>query len=130
VAIDGPTYRHLKAFLLDRATHRSAENLAIDFAQIPYARYAPVRRQLLNLLRAVNDVRARTGYEPLPHSVLKLRRRIYRPFEPTGVRRVSDTKGCRNGLYGMAILPRVVLPTDRLPMLYRGVSSNLSRRDP
>jgi len=27
----------------------------------------------------------------------------------------------RNGLYGMAILPLVVLPTDRLPMLYRGV---------
>jgi len=84
VAIDGPTYRQLKAYLLDRATHRSAENLAIDFARIPYARYAPVRRQLLNLLRAVNDARARTGYEPLPHSVLKLRRRIYRPFDSLG----------------------------------------------
>lgn len=81
VAIDRPTYKQLKTFLLDRATHRSVENLAIDFARIPYARYAPVRRQLLNLLRAVNDARARTGYESLPYSVLKLRRKIVKPFE-------------------------------------------------
>jgi hypothetical protein len=86
VAIDPTTYRQLKAFLLERATHRSAENLATDFGRIPYSRYAPVRRQLLNLLRAVNDVRARTGYDPLPHSVLKLRRKIYKPFEPLACR--------------------------------------------
>jgi len=33
---------------------------------------------------------------------------------------LTTPAGCRNGLYGMAILPLVVLPTDRLPMLYRG----------
>lgn len=81
VAIDPRTYRELKELFLDRACHRSAENLAAEFGRLPYARYAPVRRQLLNLLRAVNSARARTGYEPLPYSVLKLRRAIVRPFD-------------------------------------------------
>lgn len=80
VAIDPPTYKQLKTFFLDRACHRSIDNLARDFARVPYARYAPIRRQLLTILRAVNAARARTGYEPVPHSALKLRRKIVQPF--------------------------------------------------
>ena len=75
VRIDGPSYKQLKAFFVERATHRSAENLKADFGRVPFARYAPIRRQLLNILRAVNDARARMGYEPLPHAVLRLRRK-------------------------------------------------------
>lgn len=82
VRIDNPTYRQLKAFFLDRACHRSADNLAVDFARVPYARYAPVRRQLLTIHRAVNEARARMGYQPLPVSVLRLRRQIVSPFDP------------------------------------------------
>ena len=81
VAIDRPTCKQLKTFFLDRAAHRPSENLATDFARVPYARYAPVRRQLLNILRAVIDARARTPYEPLPFPPLKARRRIVKPFE-------------------------------------------------
>ncbi len=80
VQIDIETYRQLKAYFLERACHRSVENLAGDFARVPFARYAPVRRQLLNILRAVNDSRARTGYDPAPHAVLRLRRKIVQPF--------------------------------------------------
>ena len=80
VRMDQPTYRQLKAFFLARSCHRSVENLAADFARVPYARFAPVRRQLLCIRRAVNDARARVGFEPLPHSVLRLRRTIVRPF--------------------------------------------------
>ncbi|MBX3438184.1 MAG: hypothetical protein KF861_11885 [Planctomycetaceae bacterium] len=80
VRIDNPTCKQLKAFFLDRACHRSVENLAIDFARVPYARYAPIRRQLLSILKAVNEARARTAYQPLPHSVLRLRRQIVQPF--------------------------------------------------
>lgn len=80
VAIDPPTYKQLKEYFLDRSCHRSPENLAADFARVPYARYAPVRRQLLTILRAVNAARARMGYDSLPYSVLKLRRQIVRPF--------------------------------------------------
>lgn len=80
VRIDNETYRDLKAFFLERACHRSVENLSRDFARVPYARYAPVRRQLLILLRAVNSARARTGYEPVPTSALRLLRQIVSPF--------------------------------------------------
>jgi len=74
VRIDDDTYRQLRDHLLDLATHRSAENLAREFARIPFARYAPIRRQLLNILRAVNERRKQHNFELLNHSVLKLRR--------------------------------------------------------
>ena len=85
VRIDNETYCDLKAFFLERACHRSVESLAKDFACVPYARYAPVRRQLLKLLRIVNEARARTGFEPVLHSALRLRRKIVKPFEPVQV---------------------------------------------
>jgi len=74
VRIDDDTYRRLKAHFIDRAVHRTADTLAADLARIPFARYAPVRRQLLNILRAVNERRRQQSYEPIPPSVLKLRR--------------------------------------------------------
>lgn len=80
VRIDPATYKQLKAFFLDRACRRSLENLAADFARVPYSRYAPVRRQLLTIARATNDARARMGFEPLPYTALNLRRRIVKPF--------------------------------------------------
>ena len=82
VEIERQRYKELKAYFLDRATHRCVENLAREFRRIPYEPYAPVRRQLLNVLRAVNHVRKRAGYELLPPSVLRLRRRVVKPFEP------------------------------------------------
>jgi hypothetical protein len=80
VRIDPWTYRELKSFFLNRACHRVADNLAADFARVPYTRFAPVRRQLLTILRAVNDARDRQGYKRLSHKVLQLRRQIVRPF--------------------------------------------------
>jgi len=43
------------------AVRRPAETLADEFRMIPFEPYAPVRQQLLNLLRAVNRVRMETG---------------------------------------------------------------------
>jgi hypothetical protein len=74
------SYRHLKARLLAQALQQSAEALAATFYSVPFEPYAPVRRQLLNLLRAVNRVRKRAGLSRVPSSCLHLRRRIYRPF--------------------------------------------------
>jgi len=82
VRIDIATYRQLKAYFLDRACHRSSENLAADFARVPFARYAPVRRQLLTIARATNKARARQGYSQLPYTALRLRRRVLSPFLP------------------------------------------------
>jgi len=80
VEIERRRYLELKASLLDLAVHRSVEHLALAFYRLPFEPYAPVRRQLLNLLRAVNKARRQAGYQPVPVDVLPLRRRIVRPF--------------------------------------------------
>ena len=82
VQIERNRYNELKASFLDLATRRAARGLAREFYQLPFEPYAPVRRQLLNILRAVNAVRKRSGFEPLPFQVLPLRRRVVKPFEP------------------------------------------------
>jgi len=81
VRIHPDEYRKLKAYLVGLAPHRSVENLAAVFAAVRFERYAPVRRQLLNIWRAVNRVRETAGFEPVPVSALRLRRRVVRAFE-------------------------------------------------
>ena len=80
VRIEPTTYKELKAYFMTRACHRSVANLADDFRRIPFARYAPIRRQLLHIHRAVNRARDQMGYDPVPVSALCLRRRITLPF--------------------------------------------------
>jgi len=80
VEIERRRYLELKASLLDLAVHRSVDHLALAFYRLPFEPYAPVRRQLLNLLRAVNKARRQAGYQLVPVEVLPLRRRIVRPF--------------------------------------------------
>lgn len=80
VSIDRPVYLDLRARLLDLASHRRADELALAFYELPFERYAPVRRQLLLLLRRVNEVRKRAGFAPVSKDVLCLRRRVVRPF--------------------------------------------------
>ncbi len=82
VRIDLPDYRRLKAHLVELARHRSVDRLEAEFARIPFEPYAPVRRQLFNILRAVNRVRKHAGFERLAtERALRMRRRIRRPFE-------------------------------------------------
>ncbi|QDV66081.1 hypothetical protein Mal65_52540 [Crateriforma conspicua] len=81
VRIDRPTYKQLKAHFAGVACHRSPENLGEELGKLPFARYAPVRRQLLNLLRTANKKRQSQGYQPVPVEALRLRRgqvKIYR----------------------------------------------------
>ena len=82
VRIEQRRYSELKSWFLDQATRRSAQSLAIEFYRLPFEPYAPVRRQLVKLLQAVNAARKRAGCRPLPYEVLPLRRRVVRPFEP------------------------------------------------
>ena len=74
VRIDDNNYRMLKDRFMDLAMHRMADTLAHEFGRIPFARYAPIRRQLLNVLRAVNECRKHQNFELLPFSVLNLKR--------------------------------------------------------
>ena len=82
VRIDLDDYRELKRRLVDRALRKAPEQLAADFRALPFEPYAPVRRQLLNLLRAVNRRRKTAGLAPVPIEAIRLRRRIVKPFEP------------------------------------------------
>ncbi len=80
VRIHPSDYLTLKAYFLDLATRRSVEKLTAEFQRIPFEPYAPVRRQFLNILRAVNRERKRAGYEPIPVAALRLRRHQVSPF--------------------------------------------------
>jgi len=80
VRIAPDEYLRLKAYMVGLASHRSVENLAAEFERVRFERYAAVRRQLLNMLRAVNRVRKEAGFEPVPMSALRLRRQIVKPF--------------------------------------------------
>ena len=74
VRLTASAYTELKVYFDSIAVHRSVENLTAEFAKIEFARYAPIRRQLLNVLRRVNERRQRQTYQLLPYSVLNLRR--------------------------------------------------------
>jgi hypothetical protein len=80
VAIDRNQFLELRAWFAERALRESPDKLALAFYQLPLAPYAPVRRQLLLMLREVNRVRKVTGRKPLPPEILPLRRRVVKPF--------------------------------------------------
>ena len=85
VQIDREWYKVLQAWCLDTAIRRSAEKVALDFYRFPFEPYAPVRRQMLNLLRAVNKARKQAGQEPIPVQAIPLHRRVVKPFEPSRI---------------------------------------------
>jgi hypothetical protein len=80
VRIGREVYRELKAHLVELAKRRTLSNLTLVLRTVPFEPYAPVRRQLLNILRAMNRERKALGYEPVPISALRLHRRSVRPF--------------------------------------------------
>lgn len=82
VLIGRETYRELHGHFLDLATHRTVDGLRAMFWNLPYEPYAPVRKQLLRILRQVNAKRLAMGYERLPADALRFRRRIVKPFDP------------------------------------------------
>lgn len=84
VRIEREQYNVLKAAFLELAVRRPAERLGRMVATLPFEPYAPVRRQLLGLVRAVNGARKAAGFDPLPYSCVRMRRRIVKPFATAG----------------------------------------------
>ncbi|MGE3109334.1 MAG: hypothetical protein AB7G11_04760 [Phycisphaerales bacterium] len=80
VRIDQAQYHLLKCYFLEEATRRSAESLGAALRNLPFEPYAPVRRQLLNLVRAVNRRRVAAGLDLVEFRSLRLRRRVVGPF--------------------------------------------------
>ena len=81
VRIHPERYRSIKAYLLDLSRRRTVEQLACEFAGLPFEPYAPVRRQLLSLLKVVNHERKFAGLARVSVTCLRLRRTVVRPFE-------------------------------------------------
>lgn len=90
VRIHVEEYLKLKSHFVGLAVHRSAENLAAELHALPFAPFARVRRQYLCVLRAVNRLRRTAGFDAVPLSALRLRRRIVRPFGATTTSRDSE----------------------------------------
>ncbi len=80
VEIERERYLDLRARFVSSAAHRSMENLVLDLYELPFEPYAPIRRQLLKILRDVNDARRHAACAEVPVAVLPLRRRVVRPF--------------------------------------------------
>lgn len=98
VQIEAEMYKGLRAYFEDIALHRTARQLAAELADLPFEPYAPVRQQLLNLIRYINRRRETASLEPVGFSALRYRRRIVRPFgtvemSPATVRRIAGMAG-------------------------------------
>lgn len=83
VRIEMSEYRRLKAHFLDIAVRRSRATVESEFLAVKFQPYAPVRRQLINIWRAVNRSRKEAGYELLGIECIRMRRNIVKPFEET-----------------------------------------------
>jgi len=84
VLIAREPYRELCAYFLSNACHRRGEALAEALISLPYEPYAPVRKQLLKLLRLINSKRQAAGYSKLPPTCLRYKREIVKAFEEHG----------------------------------------------
>lgn len=86
VRIEPKRYRQLKAYFGQLAVHRTKEHLEREFQSLPYARYAPIRRQILNLARMVNAQRSQQGFDLVAYSRLSLRRLPVKVYDqPTNI---------------------------------------------
>ena len=81
VRIERTEFRILKQCFLRMSLTASTKILAVRFAGLGFAPYAPVRDQYRILLRAVNKRRKEAGLEIITAAVLPKGRRIVRPFE-------------------------------------------------
>lgn len=91
VQISREIYRNLKAWFLEIATKPFTDALAEELFKVPFEPYAPVRQQMLNILRLVNRARHAAGLERLSPKNLRFRRQIVKPFGEEVLRRVLPT---------------------------------------
>jgi len=91
VRIAQEDYRMLKDRMLGRALRPDIHEIWSAFRSLPYEPYAPVRRQLLNILRAVNRRRRLAGLGTVPFTCIRMRRQICRPFAESSLGRTVPT---------------------------------------
>lgn len=92
VQIERRRYLDLKEHFIRLAQRPSPEPAALGFYYLQIEPYAPVRRQLLKILKAANRARKEAGWGRIPEEVLLLRRRVVRPFEHALLEAASDSR--------------------------------------
>jgi hypothetical protein len=83
VEIERNTRSRLQAYFMEISNRRSPENLAYEFANTGFLPYAPVKRQLVRIIKDVNKARRTAGCsEQIPYRVvLGMKRKQISPFE-------------------------------------------------
>jgi len=83
VEIERNTRLRLHAYFMEIANRRTADNLAYEFANTGCLPYAPVKRQLVRIIKDVNKARVVAGCsEQIPYRVvLGLKRQQISPFK-------------------------------------------------
>ncbi len=76
-------YLRLKARFVGEANRLGREDLQAMFLRLPFAPYAPVRQQLLQIWRTVNRVRQRAGRERIRIDCVPWKRQSVKPFKDT-----------------------------------------------
>jgi len=76
VRIERREYLRLRSWILDVAGARGTSGVRAELSGLRFEPYAPVRRQLLNLLRAANRELSERGHARLAASCLRLRRTV------------------------------------------------------
>ena len=80
VEIERNTRLRLHAYFMEIANRRSAENLAYEFANTGFFPYAPVKRQLVRIIKDVNKSRTTAGCsEQTPYRVVLGLKRVQVP---------------------------------------------------
>src|SRR5262249_4915594 len=82
VRIQREMYLRLRAYFQDIACKHSASKLVAEIKALPFEPYKPVRGQCLDLVDAINRARKQAGLSTISRFSVRLKRRIYRPFEP------------------------------------------------
>ncbi len=87
VRIEDEQFKVVRAAFTDQALRLPVEQLGRAFRELPFVPYAPVRRQLFRLLRAVNERRKIAGLEEVPPIWLQLKRKPVPVFRDEGISR-------------------------------------------
>lgn len=93
VRIEQQEYLRLKSQAQEMAMHHTVDTLASWLNEIRFERYAPIRRQLLNITRVVNRVREERRLSRLQLAALKLHRQSLMVF---GAPHGQSAKSSRN----------------------------------
>jgi hypothetical protein len=81
VRIENSQYRLLKECTVRLAKEGDLGRLFSFFYSLPFEPYAPIRRQLLNLVRAASRVSKGGGGPSVPYRAVRLRRRVVHVYE-------------------------------------------------